>query len=192
MRSGRTPSRIGITLVAPVLSAVVTVTIKPFLTHTDNLLPNGGFEMNGWNWNIPDAAAFAKIATDRAFEGKQSLFIEDTSVTSGSNVSSSYVAVSADRRYVLTGRFMQVSGSGCGIYFKFYDSGGNPTAPTSGAEIQKNILPSEKPPGTPLSWEPFSLEAQAPENAGFLVVWIHSYNSSTATLYLDDLVLSTR
>ncbi|RPJ08227.1 MAG: hypothetical protein EHM28_04855, partial [Spirochaetaceae bacterium] len=188
MRSRHTPYRIGITLDGPVTSAVVTVTIKPSFPQTDSLLPNGGFELGAWNWAIP-AASMGRITGEKSFSGSQALLVEDSSTTTGSSISSSRIIVLPNKRYSLSGRFMAIAGSGCGIYFKFYDSEGNPVSET---EIQKNILPQEKPAGSQLSWESFSLEAAAPEKAQFLVIWIHSYNSAKTSLYLDDFVLTVK
>ncbi|MEA3365327.1 MAG: polysaccharide lyase family 8 super-sandwich domain-containing protein, partial [Candidatus Hydrogenedentes bacterium] len=140
-------------------------------------VPDCGFENGAPSWSIPKGSPFASLSGEQAASGDTSLKIVDTSADGGSNVTSSAVKLPSEGMYELGGKVFPVSGSGLGIYARLFDSEGN-ALPGNG-----HLLGLE---GNERRWIPFSREFIAPGSADTVRIWIHSYNASRVSAYLDD------
>jgi hypothetical protein len=181
------PLRLGLRLNQPVKRAEITLTItptSPTRSQDGQLLQNGGFEAEGWSWNVR-RDSFSSISDERFAEGKHSLKIIDNDDQRGSNVSSSFVPLAAGQSYKLEGEIFHESGSGVGLYVKFYSKD------QKLLNRQLNERGHIASVGTPVAklneWLPFSYPFSTPEGTAFIQVWIHSYNAAKVTAFLDKL-----
>lgn len=177
------PTRLGIRLSEPVSAATVTVAIRPAETGSDdNLLANGSFELGGFAWSLP-ANSQGAISEEQAHSGVRSLRITDDSDTLGSNVTSAPIATRPGR-YVLRGWVRHASGSGVGLYMRYYDASGTRLNET---DERGWISPVGSLEGAVGKWVPFEFRFEAPEGTVRMDLWIHSYSSALVEAYLDDL-----
>jgi len=178
------PLRIGISFTEPVTAGAITLRITPLSPEgAGALLRNGGFEHIGWCWSIPEDGV-AEVSGARAHTGERSLHIVDASKERGSDVTSARVPVEPAARYVLRGAVLPVSGSGIGMYVRFYDAEGRSLTK---ADEKGNIAPLDTRPDTPGDWAGFEYPFETPPDAVALDVWIHSYSGAGVEAYLDDL-----
>ena len=140
-------------------------------------VPDGGFEQGGQGWSIPKDE-FSAISDEQAASGACSLRITDANPKGGSNVSSPRVELPAPGLYRLTGKFFPVSGSGLGVYVRFYGADGKEV---DGLRLTFTVGGSEQ------SWQDLDQSFLVPPGITALDLWIHSYLASQVTAYLDDL-----
>ncbi len=182
-----TPTRIGIRINAPIASATVRLTITPLEKLAEDsaggLLRNGGFEVGTFCWELP-RGCMGQISQERAASGRWSLKITDASTTAGSNISSSPVKVEGAGRYVLRGKVFFASGKGIGLYVKMFDARGRLLNPT---DKRGWISPIASLYGKQGRWISFEVPFETLPETAVIQLWIHSYNASRVTAYLDDL-----
>jgi len=187
---GAHPTRLGLSLDEPLAAATVTVRITPSdgpgEASTAGLLRNGGFELQGWCWELP-RDGLGTISDEQAASGKCSLKITDPGPGVGSNVSSARRPVPGAGQYVLRGKVRHVSGSGIGMYLKLYDAAGELLNPS---DAQGNIAPVGSLQGAVGEWKAFSFPFETPPAAAAMQVWIHSYDAVQVEAYLDDLEIA--
>ena len=90
----------------------------------------------------------------------------------------------------LEGRARVLSGSGLGLYLKFFDEKGallNVTNPKGHISPAGRIDGGKE--GGKEGWQPFSFSSSVPEGASVVRIWIHSFNASRIEAELDDLAL---
>jgi hypothetical protein len=179
------PTRIAIVFTKPVTTATVEVTVAPgeLPGVGTGLLKNGGFEFESFYWDIPNDG-LAEISTEQASEGTHSLKITDKTASNGTNINSAQLPATGDQTYTLSGSLFTVSGSGIGIYVKYYSEAGTLLNASDG---KGNIAPVISPEGPAGKWQPFSDKFQTPPGTAYMTIWIHSYNTAQVEAYLDDL-----
>lgn len=183
---GAHPFRLGINLKEPVTEANITLSIKPFLeAETDgSLLKNGGFERGTWGWeNL--RTPMSELSTERAASGKTSLKITDTETTAGSNINSGRMDAGPGK-YELRGKVFYESGSGVGLYVRFFDADGNLL---NKLEANGNLPALGTAVGKVGEWADFRFPFEAPAGTVQMQVWIHSMNAAVTVAYLDDLAI---
>ncbi len=182
------PTRIAIGFTEPVGSARVTVTITPADGRGDDtggLLTNGSFELASWGWQLNDGP-ISSISEDQAATGKRSLLINDDQKGTGSNVTSLRVPVEGKKRLVLTGQVFHKSGGGVGMYMRYLDAEGEVA---NIIDDKGNMAPLGTLEGPQGQWAPFRYEFETTDETVAVQMWIHSYNATQVTAYIDDLRL---
>lgn len=164
--------------------SLVVADLDDFSLHEEqyNMLSNAnpGFEGSITPWTGTDSMSSVQSVAKRS--GSSGLRVVDSSTTSGSSLWSAPVNVSANSVYVLRFWAKLVSGSGMGVYIVFYDEAGTRLNTSQlGNEIYMSI------PSSASDWREFHLEALSPSNAATAKVWLHSFQGSLVTAYLDDL-----
>jgi len=180
------PTRLAIRLAEPVASATVTVVMTPLdlaAGDDENLLVNGDFALGTFAWSLP-ANSQGEVSGELAAIGERSLRITDEDDRLGSNVASAPMAADGAGRWLLRGQAHHVSGSGIGMYMRYYDADGNRL---NEADERGWISPVGSLEGEVGAWQPFELEFETPEGTTSMDLWIHSYSSARVVAYLDDL-----
>ncbi len=177
------PTRLAIRLSEPVEAATVTVRITPVELGGEGLLLNGDFELRSFGWRLPEGSQ-GEITDEMAHSGEWSLKIADDSETVGSNVTSGRMQVAGASRFVLRGQVCTVSGSGIGMYMRYYDAEGKRLNET---DERGWISPVGSLEGVVGEWTAFEIPFETPEGTATMDLWIHSYNAALVTAYLDDL-----
>ncbi|MBN2443441.1 MAG: heparinase II/III family protein [Spirochaetales bacterium] len=180
-------TRIGIELKDPVKDAFINLSFFP-AAHPfaeKGTLANGGFEYSGLGWSLGNNN-MAFILTDKKATGDTSLKIEDLSETEGSNILSGAVMCLEETRYVLSGIYYPLSGNGIGLYVKFYNSKGDEITQINDKGW---IEPVGTLGGSDNTWKNFSFSFTSPSEAGTMKIWIHSFNKSVVSGYLDDIIV---
>lgn len=181
------PTRLGIRLTQPVSEATVTATITPireFGLKGDSVLFNGDFGFGDSGWSMPEGSQ-GEISEEMVASGQRSLKISDDSGEDGSNVTSARMEVEGGSRWVLRGKVYHVSGSGVGMYMRFYDAAGTRVNETT--NDRGWIDPVGSLEGEAGEWVPFEFALETPESTTSMDLWIHSYSAAQVTAYIDDL-----
>lgn len=179
------PMRLGLRLKAPVTTATITMRITPLdvAQAGGSLLPNGDFELSTFGWDLP-ANGLGSLSTEQAASGQASLKISDPDAKLGSNVTSAPMTARPAADYVLSGKVFHVSGSGIGMYVKFYDATGKQL---NQSDEKGNIAPVGTLSGAAGQWVDFRYPFKTEPGAATMRLWIHSYSNSIVEAYLDDL-----
>jgi len=189
VRTRRKPTRIGIRLREPAESATVRLSISPADLHSLNesgeLLMNGSFELGGWMWSL-GSGAVAAVTDEDASDGKHCLKITDTRKTKGSSIYGHSIDAEPNTTYELRGKVRHLSGEGVGLYAFCRDSTGRRL---NKSDRRGNVAAFATIKAGGKEWEAFSHTFTTPAETASLQIWIHSYNASVVTAYLDELVL---
>ncbi|MFP4250630.1 MAG: carbohydrate binding domain-containing protein [Armatimonadota bacterium] len=180
------PTRLGIRLTEPVSEATITATIAPvpgYGLKGDSVLFNGDFELGGQGWTV-GGGSLGEISAEEAASGDHSLKIIDETDGTGSNVTSGRMTVDGGGAWLLRGKVRHVSGSGIGMYVRFYDAAGRGLNESDG---RGNISPVGSLEGEVGEWVPFEFAFETPEDTARMDLWIHSYNASEVVAYIDEL-----
>lgn len=149
------------------------------LAASGNLLnADPGFEEGSAGWNFPDRS-MGKITTEAAHSENQGLRISDDSIQEGSSVTSDRIAVTPGSTYTLSFRARVVSGSGLGLYLRYYENTGS--KPKASEHV--NVPPAEG------AWKSYELQSVAPASAESVEIWVHSYGPAKVVADLDDITL---
>jgi hypothetical protein len=141
-------------------------------------LANPGFESGVVGWNLSGDLGQSVATSAAARSGAAGLRVTDTATSGqGSSALSESFFVQPGRSYRVAFWSRLVSGSGLGVYLRFYDA--------SGAEISAATGNLTVPAGT-TAWKAFQLDRPAPANAVTARIWIHSYIANVVTADLDD------
>ncbi len=135
---------------------------------------NGDFEQGAPGWTVPAGETFTTIAA--APGGGQAMRIADHDPKAGSSATSSKVAVDKPGSYALRGRVFPESGSGLGLYLRFY----------AGPQLLAGLEQNWGFGGEQQAWQPFDYTFMVPPDVTALELWVHSYNASQVTAWLDD------
>ncbi|MBD3293527.1 MAG: hypothetical protein GF393_11425 [Armatimonadia bacterium] len=179
------PTRLGIRLGQPVTEATVTATITPvrdFGLKGDSVLFNGDFELGAAGWSLSDGG-ISTVTDEMAVSGEQSLKIVDEADAAGSNVVSARFEAEPGQ-WVLRGKVHHVSGSGIGMYMRYYDDAGRRI---NEADERGHIGPVGSLEGEAGDWVDFEFSFEPPAGTTHMDVWIHSYNAAAVTGFIDDL-----
>lgn len=141
-------------------------------------LTNPGFESGVVGWNLSGDLGQSVATSAAARSGTAGLRVTDTSTSGqGSSAWSEPFFVQPGKSYRVAFWSRLVSGSGLGVYLRFYDA--------SGAELSAAAGNLTVPAGT-TAWKAFQLDRPAPANAATARIWIHSYIADVVTADLDD------
>jgi hypothetical protein len=180
------PTRLGIRLREPVTEAMVTAAITPvrdFGLEGDNLLFNGDFRLGASGWSLPDGG-ISEVTDEMAASGERSLKVSDETDEGGSSATSARFALDGAGPWLLRGKVHHVSGSGIGMYVRYYDASGRGITET---DERGHIDPVGSLDGEAGQWTEFEFGFVAPEGTAKIDIWIHSYNAAQVTAYIDDL-----
>lgn len=187
LEDGAHPTRLAISLTEPVATASVKLTITPAADLGDDgsggLLRNGGFELQDWAWQLP-VDGLGEISADTPASGRFCLRIADPGPDQGSNVTSAAIPARGATPCVLSGKVRHVSGSGLGMYVRYYDAAGKMLNEVDGRGNMPSLATLSGEPG---QWSDFRLPFTTPDGTASLRLWIHSYNASEVEAFLDDL-----
>jgi len=140
-------------------------------------LANGDFEQGAEGWVIRGGDPFTTIAA--APGGGHAMRIADDDPRAGSSATSSQVAVDQPGSYALRGRVYPESGNGLGLYLRYY------AGPKLLAGLERNWGFG----GDQKVWLPFDYTFIVPPGVTAVELWVHSYNASQVTAWLDDFQL---
>ncbi len=180
------PTRLGIRLTEPVGEATVTATIRPVRDYGltgDSVLFDGDFTLGGQGWTV-GGSSLGEISDEQAASGDHSLKITDETEETGSNVTSGRMTVDGGGTWLLRGKVRHVSGSGIGMYVRFYDAAGRRL---NESDARGNIPPVGSLEGEAGEWVPFEFAFETPEDTARMDLWIHSFNAAEVVAYIDDL-----
>ena len=154
----------------------------PALAQTPLPLPGANLEEDTDVWRIKEKVPMTQISPDAAREGEKGLRVEDNDAAEGSSAVSARVNVHPGKRYRITFWGRTSTPGAVGVYAWFYKKAG-------GAFIGQN------PPATATinkkgdGWTEYSFEAEAPEEAGYMALWVHSLGQGTGSADLDDFTI---
>ncbi len=180
------PTRLGIRLAGPVTEGSISTTMTPvpdFGLKGDSVLFNGDFELGGAGWRMPENSQ-GEISDEIVAAGRYSLRIVDDSEERGSNITSARMPVDGAGSWLWRGRVYHVSGSGIGMYVRFYDATGSNITPM---DERGWISPIGSLEGEVGEWAAFELPFETPEDAASMELWIHSFNAALVVAHLDDM-----
>lgn len=169
----------GLRHVLPLLLALACVSIcVSSAPAANNPLPNPGFENVDAHWRIADSAS--KITTDAARTGKMGLHAgQDLTLSGGASISSSWFPVKPGQKLSVD-FWARTQTKNTGVYLMFFrDNRRMVTKPV--------VRVVDQPDG---QWHPYTLQAEAPEEAAFVTIWIHTWSGSSGAADLDDFVIS--
>ncbi len=132
-------------------------------------------------WSL-STNGIASVSAEAARTGERSLKIVDGSDADGSSVFSHAVRVVPDRNCFAMAWAKCAEGSGLGFYVRFYAADGK-TIEVDEAVYHKQVAFSGN------EWTPVFLVVPAVAGAATCKVWLHSYNASTVTCFVDDVLL---
>ena len=183
------PTRLGIRLSELFAEATVTVTVTPirdFGLKGDIVLFNGDFALGADGWSV-HANSQGTITDEQAAVGERSLKITDDTDAAGSNVTCARIGVEGAGTWLLRGQARHVSGSGVGMYMRFYDDAGALlNERTNDLGYIDAVGSLEGPLG---EWAPFEFAFETPAGTTNMDLWIHSYTAAVVTAYIDDLAI---
>ena len=152
----------------------------------ENPLPNAGFE-DGTNkmwWSIGDNSS--QIIPEAARTGKLGLRIGSLKYNPmGASVSSARLPVTPRQEFTLSFYAKGVPKC-CGVYLMFANDAGKSVAnadPRFRGGGGHPVCVVDKQEG---EWNAYSLSAQAPTNAAFVGIWVHSFSGATGLVDFDD------
>jgi len=138
--------------------------------------PEAPFEGSIGGWTFRARNPQCSFAVEPRVVGEHSIKVLDPAKDDGSNTISAPIPIDARHRYLVTWQVYPVSGNGLGVYVRFYDEAGKLTDSAHTGN-----------PGLPVGqWLARETVAEPPEGARSLRIWIHSYQASVVTAYLDD------
>lgn len=150
---------------------------------TANPLPNPGFEDAAQHWAIGDA--ISQVIPEAAHSGKLGLRIGADSYTpGGSSVTSARFPVTPGQD--VTATFQARASADCaGVYLSFLTAAGRmiKDPATKGGLPMAGIRKSGE------AWQPYALQAKAPEGAAWVALWIHSFSGAIGKADLDDVAI---
>ncbi len=147
-------------------------------------MDNPGFEQSLSGWIIQEkdtAQPMSTVTADAAHEGQLGLRVDDQDQKLGSNVASQPVPIVAGQTYKVSFFARTKKGGKGGVYLRFSDA--------HRAVIEPNKLPMVAIGKGGEQWEPYSLEAKAPEGAANLAVWIHTWSGAVGVIDFDDFTI---
>ena len=181
------PLRIGIVLDEPATTATITVKIKPNTQlGGTGMVKNGDFEFGGFGWSLGQGT-LGEVSTEQAHSGQASLKITDPDKSHGSNINSAMIPADSETAYKFNAWVYTESGSGIGIYVKYYDAERHLLNETNAQGWLDGIGDAKGPTG---EWAEFSLPFKTPPATTQIQLWIHSFNGAVVTAYLDDITIA--
>lgn len=187
IRAKELPTRIAIKLDKKVKFTEIKMRFTPYDIKYNNFLINGDFEYKSFGWNIPHDS-MGSIEEKITYNGKYSLKIEDNDDKKGSNVTTTKIELPVGE-YQLKGKILISSGKGLGIYINFYDSYGNLL---NKRDEKGNISPLVSFENENSKWEEWIANFKIVEECRYIILWIHSFNSSKIIAFLDDLKIVSK
>lgn len=151
----------------------------------DLRLPNADFEKGLESWKEIGVDVKTEISAEAAYRGRNGALVSDDNVDAGSSLQSELIEVRPGDDLKLTFVARLISGDGMGVYLRFFDRDRKEMEfkDDQGGEI----LYSTKVRST--KWEKHTYEAEVPEGAAFVAVWLHSYVSDQVVAHLDEFEL---
>ena len=144
-------------------------------------LANPGFENGLSGWTAKEDEPMTDVIADAAQTGNLGLRVSDSSNEFGSSLLSERYAVSPGEKLKLTFSAKMISGEGVEVYLRFSDvSKKLLNSQESANEIIMNIE------NRLVEWTPLVLEAEAPPEAVWVDVWIHSYVKYNVVCNFDN------
>lgn len=147
-------------------------------------LANGGFEQKLIGWSHSGDNAMSVPVAEAARTGKLGLRVTDASDTLGSSVATKRLPAVAGKTYEVRFAGRVVSGSGIGVYVRFFDAKGKPL--NSQAKKNEIIATLNK---NDTEWKDRSAKGVAPADTALVEVWIHSFSKNLVTADFDDVTL---
>jgi hypothetical protein len=179
------PQRLAVRLKEPVEKAAITLTFAPAdLRSLGGAFPNGGFEQGSVAWQISDGG-MTSISSQHHATGKYSLRITDNDSKNGSSARSLPIPVTAPGRYVLKGKYLNLSGRGLALYIRPLDHEGN----VLGADTfnYRRAIGSLGDGVASTSWQAFEFPFHVPTASDAVFLWVHSISTARVDGCLDDL-----
>jgi hypothetical protein len=146
-------------------------------------LTNPGFEEGLLGWDATNDGAMSSVVPIAAHRGSLGLRVVDTSPSAGSSIHSAYLPISSGKKYEVRFWARIAEGDGIGVYLRFYDA--KRTLLTTAASGETRIAIPRNTPAFRL----FSHQAEAPAEAAFVRIWIHSFNSGQPVADFDEFSL---
>lgn len=166
-----------------VFSAICSLFLAaPLGAQTALELRNGNFEAEPEAWRISEKAPMTQVSPDAAREGEKGLRVQDNDAEEGSSAVSARIAVQPGQRYRIRFWGRTSTPGAVGVYAWFYRKEG-------GTFIVQNPQPSAAVAQRGEGWHPYTFEAEAPADAGYLAVWVHSLGKGTGAADLDDFLV---
>jgi hypothetical protein len=179
------PQRLAVRLKDPVETAAITLTVVPAdLRSLGASFPNGDFEQGRVGWHVSDGG-MTTISSQHHATGKHSLRITDNDSKNGSSARSLPTPVTGPGRYVLKGKYLNLSGRGLALYIRPLDHEGN----VLGADTAsyRRAIGSLGDGVASTSWQAFEFPFDVPTASDAVFLWVHSISTARVDGCLDDL-----
>ncbi|MEM7143499.1 MAG: carbohydrate binding domain-containing protein [Verrucomicrobiota bacterium] len=169
-----------------IVGAVLSVGLVVGSAARDLDLPNADFEEGLEHWTDKNPHLKTQVSEEAAYRGDYGVLVEDADFDGGSSLLSELIRVRPGDELTLTFYGRNVTGDSMGVYLKFFDRD----------EEELEVLNEhghEKVFSTKVrseDWEKHEYEAEVPEGAAYVAVWLHSYNSDEVVAHLDEFTLS--
>lgn len=145
---------------------------------------SSGFEnnLNDWIVGTGDGGMSQSVSAAKR-SGGFGLRVTDANAGGGSDLLSPKLPTLQGRGYELSFWARTVSGSGMGVYLRYFDANqaALPGQPFPGAHLG---IPADQ-----TQWRRLTLSHVAPSGAAYVAIWLHSYGANIVTTDLDDLLL---
>jgi hypothetical protein len=149
------------------------------------LLADPGFEREGWTLE----GLQGKFTPEAAKNGSRGLHLADDSVEAGAFAKSEFLPILAGKSYLLEG-FARVTKM-VFVSMRYFDQDKKPLVGSAqdGMKYDGELFIT-RVPDTAGEWKSFSLKTEAPKEAFFLQVWLHTYSKEAGWIAdFDDLSL---
>jgi hypothetical protein len=146
------------------------------------LLPNGDLEGDPEAWRIKENVPMTRVSPDAAHQGNTGLRVDDDDPVEGSSAVSPRIDVAPGQRYRISFWGRTGTPGAVGVYAWFYKK-------AAGAFIGQNPAPMIAVNQSGPEWHKYSFEVEAPAEAGFMALWVHSLGKGTGSADLDDFVI---
>ncbi|HEY1169843.1 MAG TPA: carbohydrate binding domain-containing protein [Verrucomicrobiae bacterium] len=168
----------GVANSSEIVGGAIGAAVSTGNTTADYITPvtwvNNGFENNLANWNNSGDGGMSAVNASAKRTGGYGLRVTDTNPSAGSSLYSQAFTVQPGKGYLCRFWAKSVTGSGLGVYLKFYNSGGTEILSVSTGVPSNGI------------WAKYYVEEVSPPGAATAKIWIRAYHADTVTMDLDD------
>ena len=133
--------------------------------------------IEGWGYHNEMVKDCVMVTSDKAYEGKQSVFITDTSDASAPGIKSPFIEITAGKTYTAVAYFWGINNNSVRIYVKYFD------------KDEKNLFSKSYAPKGNGTWESLTAESLAPDTAKYCQIFIAGVGATIGEAYVDALTL---
>lgn len=153
--------------------------LKTYNNKDAKLLYFEGFEdgYEEWGYHNNSLKDWVSLSNEKAYEGKNSVFITDQSSEKASGIKSPYIEIEEGKLYTSVLYMWGINNTSVKMFVKFFDSQGKNLSSKSFAGKRNE------------QWELISAEETAPKGAKTCQIFIAGVSASTGDAYVDSVSL---